>query len=200
MDFSVGNFAIVMAHPDDEILWASSLVPDARRSVLCFGPTKNHHEGTARESAIAALSAHRLEGLGVEEAGVFDRGRWPHPKPAKTGLVLDRSNGHADVQRRYDENYLTLIDRIRPRIADVDTVVTHNPWGEHGHEEHVQVFEAVTALAREMGKDVLVTSYVSHRSSAYMRRWMPRLEPATPAMPTNCALADEFRTNYDAGC
>ena len=197
----LGRFAVVMAHPDDEILWASSLLSPAEKLVLCFGPTEAPEMGPARREAIARLPVHDIAFLDIPEAGVFDHGRWPYPVATDYGLALKRSAGHWALVRRYQENFLTLAEKIGPLIEGFDTIVTHNPWGEYGHEEHVQVFRVVSTLAARLGKPVLVTSYVSEKASAYMRTWLPRLQPVTPPLPTDRARAEAFRTIYrETGC
>ena len=52
-----------------------------------------------------------------------------------------------------------LKDLLRARLGDCRNVITHNPWGEYGHEDHVQVFRAVTALQAELGFAVWVSGY-----------------------------------------
>ena len=32
---------IVVAHPDDEILWASSIIKNAKKVIICFGKTSS---------------------------------------------------------------------------------------------------------------------------------------------------------------
>jgi len=40
-----------------------------------------------------------------------------------------------------------LLELLRPYLDQHHVVFTHNPWGEYGHEEHVQVSNAVVSLA-----------------------------------------------------
>ena len=35
------DYAIVVAHPDDEILWASSIIKNAKKVIICFGKTSS---------------------------------------------------------------------------------------------------------------------------------------------------------------
>ncbi len=54
-------------------------------------------------------------------------------------------------------NFHRLRDMLRPELEGLDAVVTHNPWGEYGHEEHIQVFRVISAQAEEMGFRVWVS-------------------------------------------
>ena len=49
-------------------------------------------------------------------------------------------------------------------------VIAHGPWGEYGHEEHVQVFRVVASLATEMGFRLWLPAYVAPKSEALMLR------------------------------
>ena len=80
-------------------------------------------------------------------------------------------------------------------------MVTHNPWGEYGHEEHVQVFRAVDSLRAELGYDLWVSSYVSERSAGLARRLIPWLGAASASLDIDAALGDRLRTLYRThGC
>jgi hypothetical protein len=86
-------------------------------------------------------------------------------------------------------------------LAGCRNVVTHNPWGEYGHEEHVQVFRAVESLQRELGFMLWVSCYCSNRSDALMRQYLSRLGTPTPLLPTDKALGARFQALYtEAGC
>jgi hypothetical protein len=45
-------------------------------------------------------------------------------------------------------------------LAGCSTVYTHNPWGEYGHAEHIQVHRAVAALQVELGHTIWFSNYV----------------------------------------
>ena len=35
------NFTIVLAHPDDEVIFASSILKTAKKIIICFGESAN---------------------------------------------------------------------------------------------------------------------------------------------------------------
>jgi hypothetical protein len=47
-------------------------------------------------------------------------------------------------------------------------VFTHNPWGEYGHEEHVQVFRTIQELQRDLGFNIWFSNYCSNKSNNLM--------------------------------
>ena len=75
-------------------------------------------------------------------------------------------------------------------------MITHAPWGEYGHEDHVQLFRAVDALRAELGFALWVPAYVSDRSAALMRRNLGRLGAPTAPMPTDRALGERLKALY----
>jgi len=191
--------ALVFAHPDDEVLWASSLLARAGRVILCYGDVPGMPELSAgRRRAVARLPLERLESLDLPEAGVFEQAAWPDPAPAPDGLALPP---RSPVAAAYAANHARLIAELRPRLAGFASVVTHNPWGEYGHEEHVQVFRAVEALQAELGFTLWVTCYVSEKSAGLMRGCLGGLDASTPAMATDPALGAELQRIYtEEGC
>lgn len=195
--------ALVFAHPDDEVLWASSILGRAARVILAFGDVPGKPVLSAgRRRAVARLPIAALESLDLPEAGAFDFAAWPDPTPTPQGLALPGRGGPraAAAAGAYAENHARLIELLRPRLAGLAAVVTHNPWGEYGHEEHVQVFRAVEALRGELGFALWVTGYVSEKSAGLMRRCLGGLGASTE-LPTDLGLGARLQALYaEEGC
>lgn len=196
--------AVVMAHPDDEILWASSVLGRAGRVVLCFGPVAGApHLGPARGRVLAAFPLGPVEFLALPEAGVLDRADWSDPRPTAAGLALGSQllPEHPGAIADYAVNHARLCAELTTRLAGVSEVVTHNPWGEYGHEEHVQVLRAVEAAQAVHGFRVWVTAYIAPKSLPLMLAERHRIGPATPPLPTDRPLAERLKALYAAeGC
>ncbi len=80
-------------------------------------------------------------------------------------------------------------------------VFTHNPWGEYGHEEHVQVYRAVSTLRRELGFELWFDTYASDRSAVLMARTVSRTQFACESLPTRYDIAQPIEALYrDTGC
>lgn len=203
MSLDPGDCILVFAHPDDEVLWASALLARARAVILCFGDMHKPAVSEGRRRALAAYPLPNVESLAIPEAGVFERAAWPDPPPAPDGLALraDLPAQEADRPRRYGANFARLTELLRPRLTGARTVVTHNPWGEYGHEEHVQLFRAVEALQRELGFALWVTGYVSEKSESLMARSIPHLQAESVVLPTDPDLGARLQTLYtETGC
>jgi LmbE family N-acetylglucosaminyl deacetylase len=151
-----GRSAVVVAHPDDEILWLSSAMASAAHIVLCYGaPFGKPAKAAARRRAVANLRLATLVDLAIPESGTRLLVDWRHPLMTPTGIGI----ADPDAQLRYDDNFNTLLAQLRPVLAGCADVYTHNPWGEYGHPEHVQVHRAVTALQAELGYTVWFSNY-----------------------------------------
>jgi LmbE family N-acetylglucosaminyl deacetylase len=176
---------VVAAHPDDEILWLSAAMADARPVVLCFGaPFGEPKKATARRRAVADLGLTHLADLALPESGVRKLVDWSHPEVTPTGMAIADAPGQA----RYDANFMRLLSDLRPLLAGASEVHTHNPWGEYGHPEHVQVYRAVSALQAELRFTLWFSNYVAPLSWALAQRlgaapcWAEKraMQPDTP--------------------
>jgi len=160
--------AVVVAHPDDEILWLSSVVASADRIVFCFGdPFEKPKMSAARRQAVAALPLTRLVDLKMPESGAGFSVNWADPRPTFAGIEITAAAACA----RYEANYPKLVEALRSALAGCRDVYTHNPWGEYGHAEHIQVYRAVAALQAELGYTIWFSNYVSARSWPLARQY-----------------------------
>lgn len=195
----LNKLAIVMAHPDDEVLWACSALRGAEKIVLVYGPMGTAPKLTeGRRAAMAAFPLPTLDWLEMLESEVYDSACWPNARETSYGLYpypILRLLGGFDPQR-YRDGFALLQDKLRQRLAGMRNVIVHSPWGEYGHEDHVQVFRAVAGLAEEMQFRVWVPGYYAEKSEALMRRNLRHFGAPTAPMPIDKTLADEISQNY----
>jgi LmbE family N-acetylglucosaminyl deacetylase len=162
-----GPVTVVVAHPDDEALWLSSAVGSAGRVVFCFGAVFERPQlSEARRRAVAALPLADIVDLAIPESGAGFSIDPVDPEPTATGIKITDSAARA----RYESNYAKLIGALRTGLAGFRDVYTHNPWGEYGHPEHIQVHRAVAALQGELGYTIWFANYVSAASWPLARR------------------------------
>jgi hypothetical protein len=98
--------------------------------------------------------------LGIAESGVKLSVDWAHPQRTPTGIAISDPAARA----RYESNYASLVGSLRGAIAGFASVCTHNPWGEYGHAEHIQVHRAIVTLQAELGYTVWFSNYVGKAS------------------------------------
>ena len=193
------RLAIVMAHPDDEVLWACSALRAAERIVLVYGELKCGPKlSEGRRAAMAVFPLPTLDWLEMTESGSFDSASWRNPKETEYGLYLHRSLRvmYSFDPDRYRTQFAELQARLRVSLKGVKNVIAHGPWGEYGHEDHVQVFRAVAGLAPEMGFRLWVPGYYAPKSEQLMLRNLRYLGRPTAPLPIDRALAEEISRIY----
>jgi LmbE family N-acetylglucosaminyl deacetylase len=116
------NCAIIVAHPDDETLWAGGTMlmhPDSCWTVVALTRKSDPNRAPRFHKALERFKAHGV-------LGDLDDG--PEQKPLSVVEVQD-----------------TIIDLLP--MDRLDLVITHGPWGEYtSHRRHGEVSKAVLAL------------------------------------------------------
>lgn len=193
-DDATSGAALVVAHPDDESLWFSSVVSSVDRVVFCFGdPFGKPEKAAARRRAVAALPLRNVLDLALPESGARFLVDWARPQLTPFGIAInDPAAG-----TRYEGTYRSLVEALRTALAGFGVVYTHNPWGEYGHADHIQVYRAVAALQDELGYTIWFTNYTGAASWPLAQQiaaqpcWTQRRE-----VPPDLAAARALRRVY----
>ncbi len=168
IDHDFSRAALVVAHPDDEILWFSSVIDEVASVHICYLDVPGREDWTqGRRLAQERFPLPNARFVGLTESVAFQCADWADPQSSDHGLQLSRTDRALPGfdGERYANNFLTLQQYLRETLEPGQTVLTHNPWGEYGHEEHVQVYRAVKSLQAEMRLEVWHSAYVSDRSA-----------------------------------
>jgi hypothetical protein len=184
---------LVVAHPDDEILWFSSILGLCKRVVVCYGVSAGSKQSwdSGRARLMDTYPLAKAKFLKVTLSGGFDAANWNQPQEVDSGLRL-----RGPAAAAYEKNADELFRMLEPELASESLVFTHNPWGEYGHEEHVQVFRVLQRLQERIGFDLLVDGYVSDRSTELMRRSLHLVKGAPLVRETDKTLALQLKTLY----
>jgi hypothetical protein len=193
-DSILKNAIIVAAHPDDEILWFSSIITKVRAIAVCYLRQDSRPDWSAgRMQAIAHYPLPHVSCLELKLSEVFDCSDWQYPHVTAFGLEIRRKG---PKRENYEGNYLRLKKRLQALLAPYSHVFTHNPWGEYGHEEHVQVFRAVENLQAELKFSLWVSNYISNRSVPLMLASMNKIGNDNFCVSTNKDVAAQIRDGY----
>lgn len=192
---------LVVAHPDDEILWFSSIVFRVARVIVCYLEVPGQPEWSrGRKDVIGEFPLLNTSFLGLIESVAFKQANWKDPNLSPYGMELDAGSDSSPLTgfsaARYRANHAKLVDRLRSELAGVACVLTHNPWGEYGHEEHVQVYRAVTDLQASQGFEVWFDNYASDRSAALMARTLARTSHAHESFCTQAERVAPIEALY----
>jgi LmbE family N-acetylglucosaminyl deacetylase len=185
---------LVVAHPDDEILWFSSVVSKVSRVIVVFSDDPQVPGlGRHREELFAAYPIETVELLGLTESCSFNHAGWPSTRRSPYGLELRAPLGIRDAYRRNYERLVVLLDDA---LANASVVLTHSPWGDYGHEDHVQVYAAVAATQRKHGFQIWYPGYVSDRSWTLMQEAVVGFSQSHITMNTDRSLAHNLVALY----
>lgn len=188
--------AIVAAHPDDEALWFSSVLAKVDQVILCYVDADSQPAWpSGRRKSIADYPLPNVSTLELRESGVFMGVDWRNVEETEYGLAITEQ-GFSDA--RYRENYARLLDELGNRLAGLKNVFTHNPWGEYGHVEHVQVYRAVRTLQPKLGFDLWFSTYFSQETMSLMDRSRTLLEGDKITLSTDKTLARRIADLYKA--
>ncbi len=116
--YYTGNKVLIVAHPDDEILWFNPLEYD--KIIIVF--TGRHDRPDFEEKRKKAINQHPLR---VECWGLMESNFWRDPSK----------------YQEYEENYKEICEKLKTLKADC--IDTHNAYGEYGHADHILVHNAV---------------------------------------------------------
>lgn len=185
---------LIVAHPDDDILWLSSIVDKVDDIVFCLNnnPSKPDR-GSARKKILSEYPLSNIHSLDLDEIGSYNKADWERPEITEYGLKLVK-NKSAD--KAYREVFQKLLSKLSSRLSNVRTVFTHNPWGEYGHEDHVLVYRAVKALQSKFNYNIWFSNYCSNRSLKLMNMYISGFNTEFEMLSTNKELASSIAEIY----
>jgi hypothetical protein len=190
---------VIAAHPDDEVLWFGSLLENVKEVIVCFLDCKSKPQwGDGRKKSIDEYPLKKISCLGVGESEVFECADWRDPVATKYGLAISTESVSYKLYRK---NYIKLEKYLKSKLKGYDNVFTHNPWGEYGHEEHVQVYRVVKKLQEEMGFNLWFPSVCSNRSFRLMATYVDTLNSESLIFKTDKKMSNEIKSLYQKnGC
>jgi LmbE family N-acetylglucosaminyl deacetylase len=203
-DAMLQDAALVVAHPDDEILWFSSVIEHVQTVLICYLDVPSRPDWSeGRRRALSRYPLWHVRALDLVESEAFNGADWRAPVMTSYGLEVSRREGSlaSFSGETYRDNFERLRQHLREELRGYRNVITHNPWGEYGHEEHVQVYRAVTSLSTELGFDVWFSNYCSNKSHNLMLAHLRDARSDYTTRPANLELASSLKTLYrDHGC
>jgi len=146
-----------------------------------------------REKSFSEFPIDNIVCLKFVEASVYSDKNWIYPQIDKCGLLIpDKNPGKS----QYVRNYLDIKNKLKNVLTGYANVFTHNPWGEYGHEEHVQISLIIRQLHEEMGFNLWFPSYCSNKSFPLMFEFFSCFSSEIITLPTNKKLANEIKKIY----
>lgn len=221
----LANSMIVGAHPDDELLWFTAIAGRVDQVVIVFRDFwAQPGLGERRARAIARLPLPNVTCLDIAEAGTYGCADWSDPILTDYGMELGREETRREVARQvkrsvgkvvpfaplasperidrhYRANFRRIREALRSRLSPDMNVFTHNPWGEYGHEDHIQVFRALEALREEIGFRLWMSNYCTERTLPLATRYFQKSPGPYVRLPADRVLAERVAKVYrEEGC
>jgi len=185
---------MIVAHPDDDILWLGSVLDKVEKVIFCFNDIpRNPAIGSAREKVIAEYPLRNVVSLNIIEPLSFNQADWSRPVTTDYGIKLVKSKV---LDAAYRDAYEKLVDLVKPSVAGRKNVFTHNPWGEYGNEDHVLVYQALKNLQAEFHYQLWFSNYCSTRSIALMNNYISGFNSRYECLPVNQRLVTELAEIY----
>lgn len=182
---------LVVAHPDDEALWFSAAARAVDRILICFAP---HGASPAQaETVVREFPLANAEFLSLAGFGGYCRRHFAFPIRTSAGLLLWRRPW---LEGRYRRNARRLAAELGERISSGSTVITHSPWGDYGHEEHVQVHTVLSGMRDALSLRIWHTNYATNKSLPLLRRSLFRTGMEHATVPTDPELLAKMREFY----
>ena len=214
------NSIIIACHPDDELLWFGSILADVDRVMLVYEDYwADPALGPARAAALANHPRADIETLAMPEIGTALCGDWAGARIDDVGMAFHpavrlrdakqaakRALGRAaapagSVAQRYGAQFDHLLSHLRESLRADMNVFTHNPWGEYGHEDHVQLFRVLDRLRGEIGFRLWMSNYVTERSLPLARRYFEPSPAPGLTLPVDAAYCERVADCYrETGC
>jgi len=190
------NALLIVAHPDDEILWFSSIVDRVDKMVFCYIDSEtNPTWGPGRRKALKEYSNKTISNLDILESEVFSNDNWRQPMYTSSGIRIDSNSLNSD---RYSKNYIKVKEKLEREIDGYKNVITHNPWGDYGNEEHVQVYRAIKDLQKELGFALWFSNYCSNKSIELMFQFVSGFRSDYITLATDKSLAKKMKSIYSS--
>jgi hypothetical protein len=192
--------ALVVAHPDDEALWFSSVLGKVSRVIIAYEECDDLPGlGLSRRAASNDYPLSSAVFLRRPEPCSLNHVDWSNPEATDYGMALNRDHT-PQAAARYLNAYEELHRELSGTLRGVSDVFTHNPWGEYGHPDHVQVSRLVTTLGAELGFRTHFSSYIAPRSMGFASKFVGALQTGIQ-LKTDAVLTERLKKLYlSHGC
>jgi len=149
--------AIVVAHPDDEVLWFGSEIFTANLVLICFGKPANSNTHERLTMLMEMYPLCTVKFLPFSPGNLLNSSNWQCIDDNLIGLKLSKEHSI-----KIGNIYNNLVEALREELGNYDEIFTHNPWGEYGHEEHIIVSKAVMEVKSKGA--IKLSPYYSNKS------------------------------------
>ena len=194
--FNDQRIGLVFAHPDDEVIFASSLIQDCSKIILCYSAVKSNpviSKGRRMLKEIYPIENTKFLELTEPNRAPYSEqfNDWRFPVETEFGLKSHQRNLNDD-----EDNFNKLFLSLKDHLMDLDIVVTHNPWGEYGHPHHILVNRVISKIANIYNFQIYVPGVFLLKSKNLMMATSHRLNSQAEIIKADKDIARELQGLY----
>ena len=143
------KYIVVVAHPDDEILWASSICEKASKVIICFSEDEDSEKTSKGRKNFSKNAPENFYFLNIKE-------------PTQKGVTFIQNKSH--ILNCASDLSFKKVKKDLLKLIDCPNVYTHNYWGEYGHPQHIAIHLAVRSICKEKKIKCKIFSYFNFRT------------------------------------
>ncbi len=84
------NYKVIVAHPDDEIIFFSSILKNASKIITCFSMSDDQNVNIGRQKLKTQMPLNNFLFLDLVESAVFNSANWEYPKCITEGIEVKK--------------------------------------------------------------------------------------------------------------
>tara|TARA_B100000242_G_scaffold275177_1_gene230064 strand:- start:9746 stop:10666 length:921 start_codon:yes stop_codon:yes gene_type:complete len=204
---NLNNSVLIVAHLDDEIIFASSLINHVKKIIICFCSNSNEKELTkSRRNLIKNFPNKKFIFLKLEENNALLK-KLCHKNLNRRFILHDEKEiNYVKTRLENDQDYnqfkRILKNRLLLELESVDNVFTHNEWGEYGHFDHININNIVRELTFKKNINLFCFGYIAERNFYCLKNYLKNINPnESLELNTNKKIFQNFKELYiDNNC
>ena len=187
------NSALIVAHLDDEVIFASSLINHVKKIIICFCGNSNEKELTkSRRNLINNFPNKKFIFLKFEENNSLLR-KLCHENLNRRFILHDEKEiNYVKTKLENNQDYKAfkriLKNRLLSELKSIENVFTHNEWGEYGHFDHINIHNIVRELTLKKNINLYCFGYIAERNFYSLNYYLNNL---------NLNLSIELKSNKE---
>jgi LmbE family N-acetylglucosaminyl deacetylase len=151
---NINKVLIVMAHPDDEIIFGWPILQNTsiqKKILICSSDFNNPERAWCKNRKQALYEIGGF--IGSEQTVCLDYNSEFYRQPTRP-ITGNQPESDGKVAGPWRNMCADFMSHITSMSQDCDAIFTHNPYGEYGHIDHLVLFDLIV---KNVDKPILIT-------------------------------------------